>query len=33
MRVKRNWDHVFPKNLDSISTKKKKKKAHEVIGP
>jgi hypothetical protein len=22
MRVKRNWDHVFPKNLDSVLTKK-----------
>lgn len=24
MKVKRNWDRVFPKNLDSILTKKKK---------
>jgi hypothetical protein len=23
MTVKRNWDHVFPKNLDSTLTKKK----------
>jgi hypothetical protein len=31
MKVKRNWDHVFPKNIDSTLTKKKS--AKEVAKP